>query len=164
MTDLQLSVAAYVSSIAMAWLGGWIAAFLTKGYQLSLSNPFSKDDKGWRREYQVKAPLRGKFILPPSPLQLTVRLHGPDLFRGIHAPLPHILRLASEDDLFLHSSGPSLPRATTHWDSTPGHCNQLHSGHRRGVRHCSNVSSVIWDAAQPILCTRLHPSKCGHWG
>ena len=70
MTDLQLSVAAYVSSIAMAWLGGWIAAFLTKGYQLSLSNPFSKDEKGWRWEYQVKAPLRGKFILPPSPLQL----------------------------------------------------------------------------------------------
>jgi len=32
MTDMQLSVAAYVTNIAMAWFGGWIATFLTKGY------------------------------------------------------------------------------------------------------------------------------------
>ena len=44
MTDLQLSVAAYVTNMAMAWLGGWTATFLSKGYQISMSTrPFSKD-------------------------------------------------------------------------------------------------------------------------
>jgi hypothetical protein len=48
MTDLQLSVAAYVTNMAMAWFGGWTATFLSKGYLLSLSNPFLKDEKGWK--------------------------------------------------------------------------------------------------------------------
>jgi len=57
-----MQVAAYITNMTMAWLGGVIFNTLTKGHVFSL--PFLK----W--EYNFKPSFLGKIIIPPTPGQL----------------------------------------------------------------------------------------------
>ena len=69
---LQMQVAAYVTNMAMAWFGGRILIFLTKGIELSV--PFTK----W--EYNFKPSFFGKIVFPATPGQLLFGFLARSLF------------------------------------------------------------------------------------
>jgi hypothetical protein len=65
-------MAAYVTNMVMAWLGGEICIFLTKGRYFYI--PYTSI------EYSIKPPLRGKLVIPATPGQLLFGFLARSLF------------------------------------------------------------------------------------
>jgi hypothetical protein len=63
---LNLQVAAYVTSMAMAWLGGLLCVFLSKGLKHELKCPFGGCGNKATFSINLKPPLRGLLMIPPS--------------------------------------------------------------------------------------------------